>query len=145
MTRSGADIGAENVERLRTYLAGLEATGTPLPMRNGRPNMSAIALACRFDRQVLYKNPAAAALIGEAEIRLPADTTSPPDEQNDEKPRSDRRDSRIMQLEQQLAAARAENAGLRERLRRLQHIEDHVAETGRRIANVPPSFGGTGK
>lgn len=144
MTRSGADIGAENVERLRSYLAGLEVTGTPLPMRNGRPNMSAIALACGFDRQVLYKNPAAVALIDDVVSRAPV-SSAPGADDPDEKPKSDRRDSRVMQLEQQLAAARAENAGLRERLRRLQHIEDHVAETGRRIANVPPSFGGTGK
>jgi hypothetical protein len=113
-------------------------------MRNGRPNMSAIALACGFDRQVLYKNPAAVALIDDVVSRAPV-SSAPGADDPDEKPKSDRRDSRVMQLEQQLAAARAENAGLRERLRRLQHIEDHVAETGRRIANVPPSFGGTGK
>lgn len=143
--KSGAEIGAENVARLQTYLDGLASTGEPLPMRAGKPNMSAIALACGFDRQVLYKNPAAVALIEGVVAQMPpaeTDTAEGPEE----KPKSDRRDSRIMQLEQQLAAARAENAGLRERLRRLQHIENHVAETGRRIANpVLPSFGGTGE
>lgn len=143
--KSGPEIGAENVARLQTYLDGLAATGEALPMRAGKPNMSAIALACGFDRQVLYKNPAAVALIEGEVAKLPAagsESASGPDE----KPKSDRRDNRIMQLEQQLAAARAETAGLRERLRRLQHIENHVAETGRRIANPSlPSFGGTGK
>lgn len=145
MSKSGAAIGAENVARLQLYLDGLAAAGEPLPMRAGKPNLSAISLACGFDRQVLYKNPAAAALIDHVVARAPA-SSAPVADGQDEKPKSDRRDSRIMQLEQQLAAARAENAGLRERLRRLQHIEDHVADTGRRIANpVLPSFGGTGK
>lgn len=145
MSKSGAEIGLENVARLKAYLDGLASAGEPLPMRAGKPNMSAIALACGFDRQVLYKNPAAVALIEGVVAQMPpaeTDTADGPEE----KPKSDRRDSRIMQLEQQLAAARAENAGLRERLRRLQHIEDHVAETGRRIANPAlPSFGGTGE
>lgn len=143
--KSGAELGAENVGRLQAYLDGLAATGEPLPMRGGKPNMSAISLACGFDRQVLYKNPSAAALIDNVVAAMPT-TGSEPATDQDEKPRTDRRDSRIMQLEQQLAAARAENAGLRERLRRLQHIEDHVAETGRRIAKpFPSSFGGIGK
>ncbi|MBJ3784190.1 hypothetical protein [Devosia sediminis] len=143
--KSGVEIGVENVARLQAYLDGLAAVGEPLPMRAGKPNMSAIALACGFDRQVLYKNPAAVALIDEIVARAPAREPEA-DTDPEEKPRSDRRDQRIMQLEQQLAAARAENAGLRERLRRLQHIEEHVTETGRRIANPAlPSFGGTGE
>lgn len=142
--KSGVDLGVENVARLQSYLDGLEATGTPLPLRAGKPNMSAVALACGFDRQVLYKNPAAAALVAEFAERQPGDVGAI--ESPEAKPQSDRRDNRIMQLEQHLAAARAENAGLRERLRRLQHIEDHVADTGRRIANPAfPSLGGIGK
>lgn len=142
--KSGVELGVENVARLQSYLDGLEATGTPLPLRAGKPNMSAVALACGFDRQVLYKNPAAAVLVAEFADRHPGDAAAI--ESPEAKPQSDRRDSRIMQLEQHLAAARAENAGLRERLRRLQHIEDHVADTGRRIANPAfPSLGGIGK
>lgn len=63
--KSGVEIGVENVARLHAYLDGLASNGDPLPMRAGKPNMSAIALACGFDRQVLYKNPAAVALIDE--------------------------------------------------------------------------------
>lgn len=145
MTKSGTEIGAENVERLKAYLDGLAGAGEPLPMRAGRPNMSAIALACGFDRQVLYKNPAAVALIDAVVARTPPSVVDVADDP-DEKPKTDRRDNRIMQLEQQLAAARAENAGLRDRLRRLQHVEDHVVETGRRVAHPSfPSLGGKGK
>ena len=54
MSKSGSAIGAENVDRLEQYLAALAREGRKLPERAGRPNLSAIALACGFDRQVLY-------------------------------------------------------------------------------------------
>jgi hypothetical protein len=146
MSRSGADIGAENVERLRTYLAGLEASGTPVPMRNGKPNMSAIAIACGFDRQVLYKNPAAKALLDGVVAEAAVGSSNPDVDDPDEKPKTDRRDNRIRQLEQQLAAARAEVTGLREQLRRYRHLEQHAIETGRgvRRGSSPTSLGEIG-
>ena len=64
--RSGVQIGADNVARLGAYLDRLAAAGERFPTRNGRPNLSAVALACGFDRQVLYKNPAAKALVDKA-------------------------------------------------------------------------------
>lgn len=144
--RSGADLGAENVARLQTYLDGLAAKGDMLPMRAGRPNFSAVAIACGFDRQVLYKNPGASALL-ECYVADHVGSCDPEQavEEPDAKPKSDRRDKRIQQLEQQLAAARAECVGLREKLRRLQHIEDHMVETGRRIISLPSSLGEIGK
>ena len=133
--RSGVQIGAENVARLQAYLDRLTAAGLLFPMRNGKPNYSAVAIACSFDRQVLYKNPAAKALIEDAVRRLdaaPATDAAAPEE----KPtlRSDRRDRRIMQLEQQNASLRAENQTLRERLRKLEHVEEIMVQTGRRAA-----------
>jgi hypothetical protein len=130
-SKSGAVLGAENVETLRKYLAALETEGRPLPMRAGEPNRSAIALACSFDRQVLYKNAAAAALLKEAMDGLPA-----ADAAEDPKPvpRSDRRDRRIMSLEQENAALRAENSGLRHELRRLRQVEDIMVTSGRRVS-----------
>jgi hypothetical protein len=130
-SKSGSAIGAENVEALKTYLQALEREGRPLPMRGGEPNRSAIALACEFDRQVLYKNPAAKALLDAAFAKLP-----PPAADEEPKPEvlSDRRDRRILSLEQQNAALRAENAGLREKLRRLEQVEDIMVTTGRRVS-----------
>lgn len=129
--KSGSEIGAENVERLQRYLADLENEGRKLPERGGRVNISAIALACGFDRQVLYKNPAAKQLLDGAVQRLGLVETD-----GDEKPviRSDRRDQRILTLEQQNASLRAENAGLREKLRRLEHVEEIMIDTGRRVS-----------
>ena len=130
-SKSGSALGAENVETLRRYLVALKAEGRSLPMRAGEPNRSAIALACGFDRQVLYKNPAAAALLKEAWAGAPAAVG-----EEEPKPvaRSDRRDRRIMSLEQENAALRAENSGLREKLRRLQQVEDIMVGTGRRVS-----------
>jgi hypothetical protein len=131
-SKSGGALGAENVERLKTYLIALEREGRPLPMRAGEPNRSAIALACGFDRQVLYKNPAAKTLLAAAVEKL--DTGVAQDDEAKPEPKSDRRDRRILSLEQQNAALRAENAGLREKLRRLEQVEDIMVTTGRRVS-----------
>jgi hypothetical protein len=101
-------------------------------MRGGEVNRSAIALACGFDRQVLYKNPAAKALLDAAVETL--DTAGAKDDEQKPEPKSDRRDRRILSLEQQNAALRAENAGLREKLRRLEQVEDIMVTTGRRVS-----------
>ena len=129
--KSGNEIGAENVERLREYLASLQQEGRKLPERGGKANLSAIALACGFDRQVLYKNPAAKRLLDEAIEQVGLAEIA-----GDEKPivRSDRRDQRILTLEQQNASLRAENTGLREKLRRLEQVEEIMIETGRRVS-----------
>jgi hypothetical protein len=135
MEKSGAMTGAENVARLKAYLDRLAAAGEPFPARGGRPNLSAVAVACGFDRQVLYKNPAAKALVDAAVAGLGRTVEIDP-AQPDEKPepRSDRKDRRIMQLEQQNASLMAENQSLRERLRKLEQIEEVMVQTGRRVA-----------
>lgn len=129
--KSGSEIGAENVERLQRYLESLRQEGRKLPERGGKANFSAIALACGFDRQVLYKNPAAKRLLDDALQQLGLAEAA-----GDEKPiaKSDRRDQRILTLEQQNASLRAENAGLREKLRQLEQVEDIMVETGRRVS-----------
>lgn len=141
---SGAEAGAENVRRLEEYLEALAAEGRPLPWRNGKPNHSAIALACGFDRQVLYKNPGAKRLLVEAVAELGLDGPEPI-ETTTEIPKGDRRDRRIQKLEQENAALRAELTELRERTRRLQHVETHMAETGRFVSQLFPSLGETGE
>ncbi|MGY4595656.1 hypothetical protein ACVWXL_003402 [Bradyrhizobium sp. GM22.5] len=130
--KSGSALGAENAETLKKYLDALEREGRPLPMRGGEPNRSAIALACGFDRQVLYKNPAAAALLAAALKKLPAVAAG--EEETKPEAKSDRRDRRILTLEQQNAAQRAEIAGLREKLRRLEQVEEIMITTGRRVS-----------
>jgi hypothetical protein len=134
--KSGFQVGAEYVERLKRYLADVATEGRPLPARGGKPNASAIALACGFDRQVLYKNPAAKELFDKAVRELGVERAADHGKLDDEKPvtHSDPRDQRILKLEQENAALRAERADLRARLRRLEHIEELMVETGRRVA-----------
>lgn len=133
--KSGPALGAENVEKLRAYLDDLRERGVPLPMRGGEVNRSAIALACGFNRQVLYVNEGAKALLDEAVVGAGLGEDLEQAGGDDDKPvtRSDKRDRRIHQLEQANAALRAENHGLRERLRRLEHVEA-VMMAGRRVA-----------
>lgn len=133
---SGREIGERNVATLRAYLDRLQAAGELLPERSGKPNLSAIAIACGFDRQTLYKNPTAKALLDEAVRRL--GTAPPADDASDEldaKPKGDRRDRRILQLEQHNAALRAEVRGLREQLARYRHVEEAMI-TGRGVRGV---------
>ena len=129
--KSGAQIGAENATRLKAYFAGLQAAGQGLPERDGKANISAIALAAGVDRQVLYKNPAAAAALAEAVALL---GLAPPQRQEPQVAARDGRDQRILKLEQENAALKAENLDLRRRVRRLEHVESHMVETGRRTA-----------
>ena len=93
-----------------------------------------MALACGYDRQVFYKNPVVKRMLEEAVAAFPATEAAEADK-TDEEPerRLDRRDQRIMQLEQQNASLRAENLALRDKLRQLQHVEDILVETGRRV------------
>ncbi len=51
--------------RLRAYLQSLESSGAELPRRAGRPKIAAIAKACGFDRNALYNNKEAIALLAQ--------------------------------------------------------------------------------
>jgi hypothetical protein len=146
-SRSGQQIGQENTDRLKAYLDALRLAGLSLPLRKGRPNLSAIAAACGFDRQVLYHNPGAATLLSAATQHWQAHNTPSSLEcrgQSLEERLTDRlqaRERRIAEVEGQLLAARAENEELRkqvsqleERNARLRHFEAHALETGRRIS-----------
>ena len=131
--KSGAQIGAEHVARVRQHIADLRAAGRGLPSRAGKPNLSTLALACGFDRGVFYNNAAAMQLI-EAELEPGGIGLEASNRQSEPAlGTNDARDQRIMQLEQTNASLRAEVDHLRARLKRLWHIEEHMVETGRRV------------
>jgi hypothetical protein len=147
-SKSGQQIGLENIDRLKAYLDSLKLAGLSVPQRNGRPNLSAIAAASGFDRQVLYHNPGAATLLSEAvEHEHAGNTATPkfecPGQSLEEllSARLQSRERRIAEVEGKLLAARAEIEELRkkvlqleERNARLRLFEAHVLETGRRIS-----------
>jgi hypothetical protein len=128
--KSGAEIGAANVQRLKSYLDRLANSGSKLPSQNGKVNASAVALACGFDRAVLYQNPGARQMLRQAAARLGLDAQVA----SRKAVSVDPRDQRILKLEQENANLKAEVFELRRNLRRLQHVEEVMIETGRRVS-----------
>ena len=126
--RSGQEIGAEHVMALKRYL---DATNV-LPARGGKVNLSAVALGAGFDRQVLYKNPMCARLLEQAvkDKGIIGVETREDAEADAQKLALERR---LSQLERMNITLMAENEALRERVKRLEHIERHVVATGRMV------------
>ena len=141
--KSGKQIGAENLERLRAYLDSVASEGRALPVhRNGQVNRSAIALACGFDRQVLYKNDAAVGLLQASVERLGLATPSAPTEGSAaaQQVAIDAKSQRIQRLESRLVTREAEVSDLRKQVAELEGqiasyraIEEHMIQTGRRV------------
>jgi hypothetical protein len=127
--KSGKQLGEDHAGRLRVYLDAVER----LPSRGGKLNISAVALACQFDRAVLYNNPACKQMLADAVaakglsgiVVHGADAGA-----DDAKVRLERH---VHQLEQLNAALKAEVYELRRQLACNPMIEEHVVETGRRI------------
>ena len=128
--RSGATIGVENVRRLSAYIDQLASAGRCLPARFGKVNASAVALACGFDRAVFYQNPAAREMLRQAAARLGLDAQV----SSRRAVSVDPRDQAILKLQQENANLKAEVFELRRRLRRLEHVEEVMIETGRRVS-----------
>jgi len=136
---SGRERGEKNLAMVRSYLSGLKAAGQVLPFEDGRPNITAIAQACGVLRNVFYTNAGVKRLIAEF---INGDGAS--EEQPAQLARIQRqleiRDRRILQLEQQLASARAEAEELRshlaatqQKLGRYKLIEEEILKAGRRV------------
>jgi len=128
--KSGQEKGAENVTSVERYLSALRKEGQGLPARNGKVSVSAVALAVGVDRQSLYKNPGCRALLESAaqELGLQAIASRETGPNKD-----DAKDRRIQTLEARVSVLQAEVEGLRSKLRRFAHIEQHMVETGRRV------------
>jgi hypothetical protein len=117
----------DNIAKLKTYLSKTDA----LPARNGKLSVSAVATAADIERQVLYRNPTAKSLLETAVnekglIGIEAHTTG--DRSDIEKVQ----ERKIRSLESRNAALAGENADLRARLKKFEHIED-MTILGRRV------------
>jgi hypothetical protein len=128
--RNTQQIGRDSIEALQRYLDALGREGQGLPARNGKVFASAVALAVGVDRQTLYKNPGCRALLEAAAQEL---GLAPMEAREADPTRDDARDRRIQQLEARNQALQAEVEGLRQKLRRYAHIEEHMVSTGRRV------------
>lgn len=134
--RSGRDVGDENHARLREWLTG----GPAIPRRpNGDVDVPAVAdLAGLTSRQAIYKTARNRELLDEhlrrsgiPPIGTRTSAAHAPAAPADDERRALRR--RVDQLERELASARAETAELRRRMRRLEAVDAHLADTGRLV------------
>jgi hypothetical protein len=89
-------------------------------------NKTAIATACGFNRETFTQNKRFEKVLDEAVAELGLEI---PAKVPDPVPRDSRDKSRILTLEQQLAALRSENWELRRRLARYEH----ATTSGRRV------------
>jgi hypothetical protein len=147
--KSPLELAREYEARLEYYLANVEA----LPSRAGKINVSAVAAACGFDRQILYKNGTARAMLEHAVrekglIGIEAANAGPGQEDETGDPRSEgmvpisklrEEQRRCADLEKRLVELTARNAELSARLRRQSLIEDELIANGRR--SRPLGFG----
>lgn len=135
--RSSQEQAREHAARLEAYLA---QTGT-LPSRAGKVNVTAIARACGFDRQTIYKNRACRAMVEAAALDQDisfaegaADDAGDTEATNAMVPASKLREEqrRVAALERRLAEMTARNAALMARLRQQTQIEEDLIMAGRR-------------
>ena len=136
---SGRERGEENLAKVRRYLAGLRAIGQSLPLEDGRPNITAIAEASGVLRNVFYTNAGVKRLLAEF-IGGPDEGKKPPTGLARAERQLEIKERRILQLEQQLASVKAENAELRKRLAAAEQklaryavIEEEIIKAGKRV------------
>ena len=135
---SGRERGEQNLAKVREYLARLEEANEQLPLADGRPNITAISEASGVLRNVFYTNAGVKRLLA-AFMGIGAAAEKSGRSIHTER-QIEIKDRRILQLEQQLANARAESEELRRRLaealrmlNRYRVIEDDVLKSGRRV------------
>ncbi|WP_285610018.1 hypothetical protein [Geothrix edaphica] len=127
---NGKQIGDDYARTLARYLEALRAEGKGVPSRDGKVSAKAVALASGVDLQSIYKNIKCRAILEAAAQEL---GLAPMGTREAGPTKDDAKDRRIQTLETRNAALQAEVEGLRQKLRRYQHIEQHMVETGRRV------------
>jgi hypothetical protein len=123
--KSNEKLRQENLAKLQQYLAGVER----VPERRSEANLSAIAAAANVRRAWLYDdepNAIIRAAVAAKGLGMPQQQRAPG---GDSVPALAAQ--RIKSLEEQLAVIMAETRDLRARLRRYEHLEQHMTETGR--------------
>ena len=70
---TSAEVLAEHMASLRSYLAAIRDRGESLPMRGGKPNRAAIARACGFSRDTFYDHPNFLAILDRSAVRVAVD------------------------------------------------------------------------
>lgn len=144
---SGRDVAVVNANRFSRWVAERETAADWVEYTRGdKLNRSEVATECGFALSVLRQNPAVRSALEALESRLrdqgilkasapgeTAKTNDPATLATDRRIMSakSQADQRVKALEEQNAALRAENRELRDRLRQLEHVDAHLAATGR--------------
>jgi hypothetical protein len=126
MTKSGKDVGAENVERLKAYIDSIDS----LPARGDKVHVSAVAEAIGIDRQTLYRNPVARQLLEDAVAKKGLRGIAVREDQSETA--IVKLERKVHELEAKNSALFAENWELRRELAKLRHVET-LLEQGKRV------------
>ncbi len=147
--QSGQQLARDNLAKFQSWIAEREVTNDWHDyLRGDKLNRSEIAAECDFSLSVMRQNPAVKEALEALESRLTTlGLTQPlrtaPDASNEAAAASEkvidkrimaakgRVEARVKALEEQNASLKAEVASLRERLRRFEHLDDHLSRTGR--------------
>ena len=147
--QSGQQLARDNLAKFQSWIAEREVTNDWHDyLRGDKLNRSEIAAECDFSLSVMRQNPAVKEALEALESRLTTlGLTQPlrtaPDVSNEAAAASEkvidkrimaakgRAEARVKALEEQNASLKAEVASLRERLRRFEHLDDHLSRTGR--------------
>jgi hypothetical protein len=117
----------ENIDSLRAYLDSVNA----LPAQGGKVSIAAVATAAGIDRQALYRNPTAKTLLDSAVFEKGL-VGIEPRASGDRSEAEKALERQVRALEARNAALMAENADLRSRIRKFEHIEQMTVE-GKRV------------
>ena len=147
--QSGQQLARDNLAKFQSWIAEREVTNDWHDyLRGDKLNRSEIAAECDFSLSVMRQNPAVKEALEALESRLTTlGLTQPlrtaPDASNEAAAATEkvidkrimaakgRAEARVKALEEQNASHKAEVASLRERLRRFEHLDDHLSRTGR--------------
>lgn len=135
--KSSLEMAREHEARLMHYLADTSA----LPLRAGKVNATAVASACGFDRQTLYKNKTCRSLLEAAALDQGVPFIVPADPAGDlsDVPETmvpisklHEMQRRVDHLEKRMSEMTARNASMRAQLQQHSLIEEHLISAGKR-------------
>lgn len=147
--QSGQQLAKDNLLKFQSWIAEREnAKDWHDYLRGDKLNRSEIAAECGFSLSVMRQNPAVRNALEALEARLvtlgvtqsPKATLGAHNEATAASAKlidsrimaaKGRAEARVKALEEQNAALKAEVSSLRERLRRFEHLDDHLGRTGR--------------
>jgi len=137
---NGQQLAQENKQRFDAWVRERYAANDwAAYVRGNKLNRSEIARECGFAKSALQQNPAIKQALADVEANLSRQQILKPQARNPDagqhgsiaEPVSKREKQRLNQLEQQNQSLRAENATLKDKLRKMNLLDEYLMETGR--------------